>query len=158
MIRSRSKLNRCETTSRRWFSLIRIKLLIRISWCSVNARKGAKPVSLRIKSASVNGVFMPVVLLHSRSVRLSHLSHQYLLLACGDFDEHSPTRKGNKTISTPGSQWQGSFAWFRDDINQGRPGRNVPVGMIAQEPGETSIALFVSNKGFSIVKFTVLIS
>ena len=56
VIRSRSKLNRCETTSRRWFSLIRIKLLIRISWCSVNARKGAKPVSLRIKSASVNGV------------------------------------------------------------------------------------------------------
>ena len=30
--------------------------MIRISWCSVNARKGAKPVSLRIKSASVNGV------------------------------------------------------------------------------------------------------
>ena len=55
-IRTWSKLNRCETTSRRWFSLIRIKLLIRISWCSVNARMGAKPVSLRIKSASVNGV------------------------------------------------------------------------------------------------------
>ena len=55
-IRTRSKLNRCETTSRRWFSLIRIKSLIWISWCSVNARMGAKPVSLRIKSASVNGV------------------------------------------------------------------------------------------------------
>ena len=55
-IRTRSKLNRCETTSRRWFSLIQFKSLIRISWCSVNARMGAKPVSLRIKSASVNGV------------------------------------------------------------------------------------------------------
>ena len=55
-VRSRSKLNRCETTSRRWFSLMRFKSLIRISWCSVNARMGAKPVSLRIKSASVNGV------------------------------------------------------------------------------------------------------
>ena len=52
VIRTRSKLNRCETTSRRWFSWIRIKSLIRISWYSVNARKGAKPVSLRIKSAS----------------------------------------------------------------------------------------------------------
>ena len=57
-IRTRSKLNWCETTSRRWFSLIRIKSLIRISWCSVNARMGAKPVSLRIKSASVNGVLV----------------------------------------------------------------------------------------------------
>ena len=45
-----------KTTSRRWFSLIQFKSLIRISWCSVNARMGAKPVSLRIKSASVNGV------------------------------------------------------------------------------------------------------
>ena len=57
-IRTRSKLNRCETTSRRWFSLIRFKSLLRISWCSVNARIGAKPVSLRIKSASVNGVLV----------------------------------------------------------------------------------------------------
>ena len=32
---------------------------MRISWCSVNARMGAKPVSLRIKSASVNGVLYP---------------------------------------------------------------------------------------------------
>ena len=32
--------------------------MIRISWCSVNARMGAKPVSLRIKSASVNGVLV----------------------------------------------------------------------------------------------------
>ena len=30
---------------------------MQISWCSVNARMGAKPVSLRIKSASVNGVY-----------------------------------------------------------------------------------------------------
>ena len=61
-IRTRSKLNRCETTSRRWFSLIRLKSLMRISWCSVNARMGAKPVSLRIKSASVNGVIDSVLL------------------------------------------------------------------------------------------------
>ena len=31
---------------------------MRISWCNVNARMGAKPVSLRIKSASVNGVLL----------------------------------------------------------------------------------------------------
>ena len=40
----------------RWFSLIRIKSLIQIKCCSVNARMGAKPVLLRINSASVNGV------------------------------------------------------------------------------------------------------
>ena len=34
----------------------RLSSLIRIGFCSLNARMGAKPVSLRIKSASVNGV------------------------------------------------------------------------------------------------------
>ena len=67
-LRTRSKLNRCETTSLRWFSLIRIKSLIQIKCCSVNARMGVKPVSLRIKSASVNGVLQSAASLHISAI------------------------------------------------------------------------------------------
>ena len=71
-IRTRSKLNRCETTSRRWFSLIRFKSLIRITWCSVNGRMGAKPVSLRTKIASVNGVIMSFLITRHAARELWH--------------------------------------------------------------------------------------
>ena len=60
---------------------------MRISWCSVNARMGAKPVSLQIKSASVNGVLERPHLVFADLERVNLCSHKVVDLVLCDSKE-----------------------------------------------------------------------